>query len=188
MSENKDKILEHNYDGIQEFDNPLPRWWLGLFVLTVIWGVIYFFYYHVTYTDSGQEQEYAEEFKTSAEDYEKLAGQMNKMWASVSYVELNDSKSLENGKELFTKNCVSCHGNSGEGGIGPNLTDKYFIHGGGIKNVMTTIIDGVQDKGMISWKPLLKPEEIQKIASYVLSLSGTNPPNAKAPQGEVWEE
>ncbi|MFA7626029.1 MAG: c-type cytochrome, partial [Candidatus Kapaibacterium sp.] len=90
--------------------------------------------------------------------------------------------------QIFKTNCVSCHGAVGEGGIGPNLTDEFFIHGGGMKNVMDVIINGVPEKGMISWKPLLKPEEIQKVASYVMTLTGSNPPNAKAPQGEKWEE
>lgn len=187
MSENEDKILDHNYDGILEYDNPLPRWWLGLFILTIIWSVAYIFYYHVSGVGPTQDEEYAAEFKTSSTDYEKKALEMNKMWSNVSFEVLNDEKSISSGKEIFITNCVSCHANDGGGGIGPNLTDNFFIHGGGIKNTMNTIINGVPEKGMISWKPMLKPEEIQKVASYVLSLSGSKTANPKAPQGTVWE-
>lgn len=188
MAETEDKILEHNYDGILEYDNPLPRWWVWLFILTVIWSVIYMFYYHLAAMGPNQEQEYAAEFKMSTEEYEKIAVKMNQMWANVSYEAMTDEASLASGAEIYRTNCVSCHGANGEGGIGPNLTDAFFLHGGGIKNTMDVVINGVPDKGMISWKPLLKPEEIQKVSSYVLTLIGTNPPNPKAPQGTAWEE
>ncbi|MBX3044598.1 MAG: c-type cytochrome [Candidatus Kapabacteria bacterium] len=187
MSQEQDKILDHNYDGILEYDNPLPRWWVGLFILTVIWSVIYMFYYHMTGMGQGQEAEYAAEFKMSSEEYEKIAMKMNQMWANVSFEVLNDKESLATGEQIYKTNCVSCHGAFGEGGIGPNLTDNYYIHGGGIQNVMNVVINGVPEKGMISWKPLLKPEEIQMVSSYILTLTGTNPPNPKAPQGTVWE-
>ncbi|MDT3738754.1 MAG: cbb3-type cytochrome c oxidase N-terminal domain-containing protein [Candidatus Kapabacteria bacterium] len=188
MSEDEDKILEHNYDGIQEFDNPLPRWWVGLFILTIIWSLIYMFYYHVSDMGPNQTQEYAAEFKVSSDEYAKIAKNMNQMWSNVVFEAANDPASLESGKEIFMKNCVSCHGNSGEGGIGPNLTDNYSIHGFGIENTMKTIINGVPDKGMISWKPLLKPDDVRKVASYILSLEGSNPPNPKAPQGNPPED
>jgi cytochrome c oxidase cbb3-type subunit III len=187
MAELEDKILDHNYDGILEYDNPLPRWWLGLFILTIIISVIYMFYYHIAGIGPNQEQEYAAEFKVSSADYEKKALLMNQMWANVAFEQLNDDASIESGKKIFMTNCVSCHGQEGGGGIGPNLTDKFYIHGGGIKNTMNTIINGVPEKGMITWKPLLKPDEIQQVASYVLSLTGTTPASPKAPQGAVWE-
>jgi cytochrome c oxidase cbb3-type subunit 3 len=188
MSNNEDKILDHNYDGIHEYDNPLPRWWVGMFILTVIWSVAYMFYYHLAAMGPNQEQEYAAEFKMSTEEYEKIAVSMNQMWSNVVFEATTDPTALESGKEIYAKNCVSCHGPDGGGGIGPNLTDNYYLHGGGIKNIMTTIIDGVPDKGMISWKPLLNPEEIQKVASYIMTLTGTTPTNPKAPQGNIWEE
>ncbi|MDX9791452.1 MAG: cbb3-type cytochrome c oxidase N-terminal domain-containing protein [Candidatus Kapabacteria bacterium] len=188
MSKVEDKVLEHEYDGILEYDNPLPRWWMGLFIFTIIWSVVYMFYYHIAGMGETQEQEYAAEFKMSSEEYEKIAVQMNQMWSNISYQPLTEADALASGEQIFKTNCVSCHGAVGEGGIGPNLTDEFFIHGGGMKNVMDVIINGVPEKGMISWKPLLKPEEIQKVASYVMTLTGSNPPNAKAPQGEKWEE
>ncbi|GAB1370827.1 hypothetical protein MASR1M45_08890 [Candidatus Kapaibacterium sp.] len=187
MSKVEDKILDHNYDGILEYDNPLPRWWVWLFLITIVWGVLYMFYYHLAAMGPGQEQEYASEFKMSTEEYEKIAVKMNQMWANVKYEAMTNPEDLTSGAQIFKTNCVSCHGAAGEGGIGPNLTDNYFLHGNGIENTMKVIINGVPEKGMISWKPLLKPEEIQKVASYVLSLYGTNPANAKAPQGNPAE-
>jgi cytochrome c oxidase cbb3-type subunit 3 len=98
-----------------------------------------------------------------------------------------DTPDLEAGKAIFKTNCVPCHGPEAGGIVGPNLTDKYWIHGGGIKNVFKTIKDGVPAKGMISWQAVLKPKQIQEVASYVLSLQGTKPANPKAPQGTIWE-
>jgi cytochrome c oxidase cbb3-type subunit 3 len=188
MSKVEDKILEHNYDGILEYDNPLPRWWVWLFLITVVWGVVYMFYYHLAAMGPLQDQEYKAEFQMTTEDYARIAVKMNKMWADIKFEALNDPKDIESGKEIYQKNCVSCHGRAGEGGIGPNLTDNFYIHGQGIQNTMNTVINGVPEKGMISWKPLLKPEEIQKVSSYVLSMYGTNPPNPKPPQGTPAEK
>jgi cytochrome c oxidase cbb3-type subunit III len=96
---------------------------------------------------------------------------------------LTDQQNLGVGKVIFLEKCAVCHGQKGEGGVGPNMTDDYWLHGGAIKNIFTTIKYGVPDKGMISWKEQLRPSEIQAVASYLLTLKGTNPPNPKAPQG-----
>ncbi|MEZ5173452.1 MAG: c-type cytochrome [Bacteroidia bacterium] len=101
---------------------------------------------------------------------------------------LTDAAMLASGKEIYTGNCAACHGQAGEGGVGPNLTDKFWLHGGGISNVFKTIKYGVPAKGMIAWQSQLKPEAIQKVASYVLSLQGSNPANPKEPQGPEWAE
>ena len=188
MAKVEDKILDHNYDGIQEYDNPLPGWWVYLFIITVIWGIAYFLFFHVAFLGQNQQQEYLAEFKQTGAQAELVAQKMKQMWANVAYVQLKETSDVEAGKVIFQKNCISCHGANGEGGIGPNLTDKFWIHGGGIQNVMTTIINGVPEKGMITWKPLLKPDEVQKVASFVLSLQGTNPANGKAPQGDEWKQ
>jgi mono/diheme cytochrome c family protein len=100
---------------------------------------------------------------------------------------LTDAASLAAGKQVFLTNCITCHGKAGEGGIGPNLTDDYYLHGRGMTNTVKTIINGVPAKGMISWRGILKEEQIRQAASYILSLYGTNPPNPKAPQGEKIE-
>jgi len=180
-----DKILEgHDYDGIKELDNRLPKWWLGLFYITIIFAVIYFLRYHVLKTGDLQEAEYQKELADAAEKYKKPEGET--MDASATTL-LTDAASMEAGKAIYDQHCLVCHLSKGEGLVGPNLTDQYWIHGGSMEDVVNIIIVGVPAKGMISWKDQLKPEEIQQVASYILSLQGTDPPNAKAPEGELYE-
>ncbi len=183
MAKVEDRLLDHNYDGILEYDNPLPGWWVWLFILTTIFAGIYLFYYHLAEIGELQEQEYISEIKAVEAAGGSLAQRNEKLWANVQFVALDDATALNEGKEIFVKNCVSCHGPDGGGGIGPNMTDNFYIHGKGIEATMNTVINGVPEKGMVSWKAILKPEEVQKVASYVLSLHGTTPTNPKAPQG-----
>lgn len=180
--------LKHDYDGIHELDNRLPPWWLYGFYASIAFAAIYLYVYHGS--DIGVNQK--EEYEISMKDAEqaKLA-----YLASVgggldeTNVELSvDAGELASGKEIYIANCAACHGPDGQGLVGPNFTDEYWIHGGGIKNVFKTIKYGVPEKGMISWQSQLRPETMRNVASYILSLQGTNPPNPKAPEGEVWKE
>ncbi len=188
VTEEKDILFDHDYDGIRELDNQLPPWWKYLFYITILYAVVYFSIYHVF----GIGKSSAEKYQASIEKAEKEAAEYRKQMAEDITPEtvtvLKDEASLSEGKDIFLKNCLPCHGDKGQGIVGPNLTDQYWIHGGGIKNIFTTITNGVPEKGMISWKTQLSPKQIQKVASYVLSLQGTNPPNAKEPQGELWTE
>lgn len=189
VAEEGDIVLNHNYDGIRELDNALPPWWLYGFYLTIIVGVIYMAKYHVF---GGQTQ--AEEFETEMElarieieEYKKIAKDL----VDVNTVTLmTEASDLSAGKQVFEQNCAVCHKPDGGGSIGPNLTDKYWVLGGGIKNVFKTISEGGRpSKGMEAWsKKGLKPSQIQQVASYVLSLQGTNPPDAKKAEGDLWEE
>lgn len=188
VEEEHELILHHNYDGIQELDNVLPPWWLYLFYATIVFSGIYLGRYHIFGHDD-QKMEFDKEMaeaKIQVEEYQKTAPDlMNKEKVTL----LADASSIEAGKALFQTNCVACHRADGGGAIGPNLTDKQWINGGGIKNVFNTIMEGGRaGKGMIAWKDQIKPSDIQKVASYVLSLQGTNPKEAKAPEGEVWQE
>ena len=183
MAKVEDRLLDHNYDGISEYDNPLPGWWVWLFILTTIFSFVYLFYFHLASIGELQADEYISEIKAAEASGGTLAQRNEKLWANVQYVALEDDAALKEGKEIFTKNCVSCHGPDGGGGIGPNMTDNFYIHGKGIEATMKTVINGVPEKGMVSWKAILKPEEVQKVSSYVLSLHGTTPTNPKAPQG-----
>jgi len=115
------------------------------------------------------------------------AGQPEPEEPAVQIAPLTDQASLSEGKTIFETNCATCHGNNGEGGIGPNLTDDYYLHGEGMTNTVHTITNGVPVKGMISWRGILKEDQIKKVASYIQTLYGSNPPNAKAPQGEKIE-
>lgn len=180
-------LMDHDYDGIKELDNNLPPWWVYLFYICVIFGVIYVARYEIFGGDD-QETELKKEMtqaKIEVEEYLKTAPDL---MDEKSVVLLTDAPSLEAGKEIFLTNCAACHRADAGGQIGPNLTDDHWILGGGIKKVFHTITYGGRDgKGMVSWKTNgLKPKEIQKVASYILSLQGSNPKDAKAPEGEIW--
>lgn len=177
--------LGHNYDGIRELDNRLPPWWLAGFYITIACAVLYLGYYHIG-SDWSSDQEYQEEMAEAAKIKEaylaKVAAGVNENNVEV----LTDAIKIAEGKEIFTTYCVACHGDRGQGGIGPNMTDEYWLHGGDVKDVFRTIKYGVIDKGMTPWQEMLKPQEMQAVASYILSLQGTNPPDGKGPQGELF--
>ncbi len=179
--------LGHEYDGIRELDNSLPPWWLWLFYGTIIWAAGYLWYYHVSAKGPNQEQEYIAAMELGEADKARFLSTQADAIDEKTVTLLTDTKDLAEGKEIYTANCLVCHGANGEGTVGPNFTDKYWIHGGSINNLFTTIKYGVPEKGMISWKSQLRPGAMQKVASYILSLQGTNPPNAKAPQGDLYE-
>jgi len=189
VKEDLDALLmrDHNYDGIFELDNKAPAWFQFLFYITIVIAVIYMVNFHVLKKDNLMIDEYNQEMTEAQQQKEalmKTGGLINETNVTV----LNATEDLKAGKDLYTVNCVSCHGNLGEGTVGPNLTDDYWIHGGGIKNVFATISNGVPAKGMITWKAQLNPKQIQQTASYVLTFYGTKPPNGKAPEGNLYKE
>lgn len=181
-------LLDHDYDGIKELDNDLPPWWKYLFIASVIWGVAYFIHYEMLGGDN-QEMELQKEIaeaKIALEEYKKTAPDVMDADKVVLLTEAGD---LGKGKAIYEMNCAACHKVDGGGQIGPNLTDEHWVLGGGIKNVFHTISEGGRDgKGMVAWKAILKPTEIQQVSSYVLSLQGSNPADAKAAEGDVWVE
>lgn len=178
-----DIMFDHSYDGIKELDNSLPPWWVAMFFITIVFSVVYLGYFHLSGAGLNQQEQYEAEVKTAqAEIAAFQAKQVDKVDENNLAV-LVESGDLSAGKTLYTTNCVACHGALGEGGVGPNLTDKFWIHGGDIKNIYLTIKNGVAEKGMIAWKAQLRPADMHRVASYIMSLSGTNPPNAKEPQG-----
>ncbi len=185
--ENEEEIiLDHNYDGIKELDNNLPPWWLYGFYASIIFAGIYLARYHI-FDGATQKEEYLAEVaeaKAAVEEYKKNA----KGLIDANTVELlTGTEDINAGKAIFSGNCAACHKIDGGGGIGPNLTDSYWILGGGIKNVFNTISEGGRaGKGMVSWKTDLKPEEMAQVASYVLSLHSTTPADPKEPEGEIW--
>ena len=181
-------VLDHDYDGIRELDNKLPPWWVYGFYASIVFAVIYLARYEIFNAENQHEEYIAEVEQARLEliEYKKTAKDL----VDFETVELlTDAGDLKAGKAIFTANCVACHKASGAGGIGPNLTDEYWILGGGIKNVFHTISEGGRaGKGMVSWKNDLKPSEMAQVASYVLSLVGTNPEDPKAPEGEIWQD
>lgn len=181
-------VLDHNYDGIRELDNNLPPWWLYGFYASIIFGAVYLLRFHV-FNGANQYDELETELaeaKIAIEEYKKTA---KDLVDANTVVLLTDASDLNAGKAIFDTNCVACHMADGGGGIGPNLTDEYWITGGGIKNVFNTISEGGRSgKGMIAWKSQLKPAQIAQVASYVLSLQDVTPANPKEPEGDIWTE
>lgn len=181
-------LLDHDYDGIKELDNNLPPWWIYLFYACIVFSVIYLVRFEILGADD-QETELKKELaqaKIEVAEYMKTAPDL---MDEKTVTLISDAPALAEGKTIFETNCAACHRADAGGQIGPNLTDEQWILGGGIKNLFHTITNGGRDgKGMIAWKGTLKPKEIQKVASYIISLKGSNPKDPKAPEGEVWVE
>jgi len=179
-------LLDHDYDGIKELDNNLPPWWLAMFYVTIVMGVTYFSYHHLTDWGMTQEEVYLQEVETAKAAVKAYVSGQAVSIDENSVVALTDEASIEEGEFIYKLNCVVCHLESGGGLVGPNLTDEYWLHGGSIQDIFSTVKYGVPEKGMIAWANQLRPAEMQKVSSYILSLAGTNPPNAKEPQGEKY--
>lgn len=179
----KDIMIKDSHDGIIELDNPTPPWFMYLFYSTILFGLIYLINYHVIQDGNIQETEYktdmAKAEKERANYLKKFAQTINENNVVLS----TSNKDLLEGSKIYNTNCVACHGNLGQGGVGPNLTDQFWIHGASIKDLFKTITNGVPEKGMIAWNKTINPLQIQQVASYILSLQDTNPPGAKEPQG-----
>jgi cytochrome c oxidase cbb3-type subunit III len=172
-------IEDHDYDGIKELDNPPPGWIMAVFYLTIGVSILYGAYYFWLHVGDKQEAEFSKSVELANIKY-------NRQPAEGSVSQLSDNESIAAGKAIFTAmNCLTCHGSNGEGNaIGPNLTDNYSIHGCKFEDIFNTIKNGNPAKGMIAFKAQLTDEKIRQVASYVMSLKGSNPANAKAPQGD----
>jgi cytochrome c oxidase cbb3-type subunit III len=180
--------LQHNYDGIRELDNNIPQWWKVAFYSTILFGAVYFYKFFIADTFPSQYTELANENKTA--EVQKIAylkDAANNV--DENTVKMADAEGLKDGAAIFTKNCIACHGDKGQGNtVGPNLTDQYWIHKGSLKDIFYTVKYGWTEKGMKSWKTDLSPVQIANVASFIYSLKGTNPVGAKEPQGEVYTE
>jgi len=189
IEQEADIMLDHDYDGIKELDNVLPPWWVNLFYATAIFAVIYLFRFHVM-NDYTQDQEYQQEVELANLEMEKHQLNSPKEEITLEQVTLlTDAESLGKGKAIFTNTCAACHKADGGGVVGPNLTDEYWINGGGIKNVFKLIAEGSKNNpSMVGWAKIIGTKEVQNVASYVLSLQGTKPAGGKAPEGEKWIE
>ena len=176
---------DHDFDGIRELDNRIPPWFSYLFIGTIVFGGIYMVDYHVLGTSKLMEAEYRDEV-AAAELQRRILLASEGTIDENTLVTLTEPDALKRGGEQFQKFCVSCHGTLGQGVVGPNLTDRYWIHGGDVRTVYAMIKQGVPAKGMISWQLVFTPGQIQEIASYVLSLQGSNPPVAKRPEGQLY--
>lgn len=188
LEEEKDMLIEHEYDGIKELDNPTPAWFMVLFYGTIAFAIAYLLIYHVF----GIGQLQYDEYKTEVAQAEivkkqylsKAANQIDESTVKL----VADAGTIKAGEAIFKQNCAACHGDKAQGVVGPNLTDDYWLHGGNIKAVFKTIKYGFAAKGMPTWEKQLSPKQISDVANYVKSLHGTNPPNGKEPQGEKEED
>lgn len=193
MAKQRDELLDHDYDGIKEYDNPLPQWWLWLFYGTIVFSAVYIPYIVMGFGPSSAE-EYQRELAAAraapppaaqpAPGVPAAPGQPPAVAAVVAGPSLEgNAAAIAAGKEVYVANCAPCHGPQGQGVIGPNLTDNFWLHGNTWNDIVSTVTNGVPDKGMIAWKTTLNPEKIRQVSAYVMSLKGTNPPNPKPPQG-----
>ena len=179
-------ILDHDYDGIRELDNDLPPWWRYGFYASIVFAVVYMIRFHVFDGENQYEELEAtlELAKVELEAYKKNAKDLVDF---ESVTVLTDPADLANGKVIYDANCVACHMPDGGGGIGPNLTDEYWILGGGIKNIFHTVSEGGRSgKGMIAWKTILKPLEMAQVSSYLMTFEGKTAANPKEAEGDVW--
>jgi cytochrome c oxidase cbb3-type subunit III len=184
----KDLVMEHSYDGINELDNPTPPWFMYLFYSTIAFAFFYLIIFHVAgngniMTDE-YNQEIAEANKVHEQYMKKFANSVNENNVKL----VKDEKLIAEGKALYMQNCIACHGDKGQGGVGPNLTDEFWLHGGSVKNIFHTIYEGVPEKGMISWKKTFNPLQVQNLVSFVATFKGTKPTNGKEPQGDKYVE
>jgi len=181
-------VMDHNYDGITELDNHLPPWWKWLFYVTIIWGVVYFFAFHVFNSIPLSIAEYDNEVAYANEQMQKMKAANPGPKIDEASVEVTtDAKMLDNGKSTFLNTCSSCHRKDGGGDIGPNLADEYWKHGGNIKNIFKVVTNGVPGTNMIAWGAVMSPEAIRNVASYVLTLQGSKPANPKKPEGDLYK-
>ncbi len=173
-------LLDHDYDGIRELDNKLPRWWVWLFNFTIVFAVIYFGYYHVLGKGKLMTAQYVDEMKTGDHIKARAVAEFENSMASLQ--PSKDAALLAEGRETFGKLCAPCHRADGGGLVGPNLCDNYWIHGSNFVDNLRTIWNGVPAKGMVTWKTVLKPASVYAVGSYIYTLRGTNPKNPKPPE------
>ena len=176
----KDRLLDHEYDGIREYDNPMPRWWLLTFAGTIVFSIIYVLNIGPIGNGKGRIADYEADMKAFAAAHPSPGGDVS---ASTLLALAKDHDAHELGEKTFKGTCAPCHRPDGGGLIGPNLTDDYWLHGGAITDIYKTVTTGVLDKGMPAWGKMLKPKELQAVVAYVSTLRGTNPRDPKAPQG-----
>jgi cytochrome c oxidase cbb3-type subunit III len=187
--DNNDKLIEdHEYDGIRELNNPLPGWWLATFYITIVFAVVYYIYYEFAGGPSLDEELSSE--LSIIETVQQQAEESIEIKSEENFLALLENEdAMEKAKAEFVTKCTACHGAQGQGIIGPNLTDEYWIHGDGrIPSIVKTINEGVVEKGMPPWKGVIAPDLVEQVAVYVYSIRGTDPPGAKPPQGEKVSE
>lgn len=169
----------HDFDGIDEYDNDLPRWWVNLFKVTVVFSIAYLAWYHLPFFPS----------KSLEDEYKEAVGTANEVAAANAASEnlseiVKDPAAIAKGQEVFSSTCASCHGPAGQGLIGPNLTDNFWLHGNTLNDVKKAIADGIPAKGMPAWGSVLGNEKVVSVLAYISSIQGKVGENPKAAQGQ----
>jgi cytochrome c oxidase cbb3-type subunit 3 len=177
-------LLDHEYDGIREYDNPLPKWWLWLFYATIIYSVLYWFNVPGIGIGQGRIADYEAEMAAARAQAAELAAQRSGPSDASLQALAEDEAALELGRTTYLQMCASCHGDDGGGTIGPNLVDEYWIHGNSPMAIHRVIEEGVLPKGMPAWGMMLRPEQIDAMTAYLISVAGSVPANPRAPEGE----
>jgi cytochrome c oxidase cbb3-type subunit 3 len=182
----QDHVLEHNYDGIQEFDNPMPRWWVYIFWATILFSLLYVLNVPGIGIGKGRIANYNRDMAAAAAAAARREAAQPKAASPQQLTAMaKDASVLALGRQTFGQNCAACHRADAGGQIGPNLTDDYWLHGAAIEQIQRTVTTGVLEKGMPPWGKVLKPAQLDAVVAYVFTLRGTNPPNPKPPQGEL---
>lgn len=185
MAEYDDKVL-HEMDGIREYDNPMPGWLMAILWGALVFGVLYIAFYALSFGEGSMEAEYraaTQKAVASIDAYYEANPLVPPSPADLLAGAANP-ETLEVGRSRFARTCASCHGDHAQGLIGPNLTDDRWIHGGTVEQIFQSVAKGWPAKGMPPWGRAVKPEELAALVSYVRSIQGTNPPNARAPEGD----
>lgn len=184
-SHDEDRLLQHEYDGIREYDNPMPRWWLYIFWGSIVWAALFWFNVPGIGVGKGMIADYDASVAAAAAEFPQPVNTGPDVAALVAMSE--DPAALATGKTVYQAYCSACHAADGGGVIGPNLTDNFWIHGSSPEAIYATVHDGVLDKGMPAWGQSLKPDEVTAVVAYVISLQGTTPATPKAPEGAAVE-
>jgi cytochrome c oxidase cbb3-type subunit 3 len=185
MPQFEDKVL-HELDGIREYDNPMPGWLMAIFWGSLIFSAAYLIFYALSFGEGSMEAEYRGEQQRALAVVQAHfdANPLVAPTATELLAGASDPAVLQVAHDRFARSCASCHGEKAQGLIGPNLTDDRWIHGGSVEQVFQSVAKGWPAKGMPPWGRALKPEELGALVSYVRSLQGSNPPNARPPEGD----
>lgn len=182
-SQQQDQLLDEEYDGIREYDNPMPKWWLWIFLATILYSLLYWLNVPGIGIGKGRMAAYEKEVAAAEAKRAVAARTAGPVTPEALLALTTDPERLAQGKQTFVTTCAPCHREDGGGNIGPNLTDDYWIHGGKPLDILKTVTDGVPDKGMPTWTQVLGPDQIKDVVAYVITLHGTHPPHPKEPQG-----
>lgn len=195
VEKEQDILKEHSYDGIRELDNHLPPWWKWLFYISIIWGAVYLVVYHVTDSLPLQDEEYQNQMARAQEQIDAYRASLQtegeegggEILDETTVTFAGGDAELADGMNVFNIQCSPCHRTDGGGGIGPNLTDNFWLHGNTVQDIFKIIRVGVPEKGMIAWEGVITPDQMRNVSSYIMTMVGTDPPDAKGPQGEELE-